>query len=163
MAFVVFDWQTTEVSCWRSLSMLQHFSKSEAFAGEALVLREISFFIFLSLIWTSDIFSHLTLKIMRIPLGTNIYYLLTNYWSFRVLLQHFDWLANQMRWLRLIRFWLVIQSNHNLETWLIKGPSLHLVGEYRFSHQPKQRSKIWIISPKIWPFYSNKWARDVMI
>ena len=41
---------------------LIQFSKSEAFAGEALVIGEISFLILLSLVWTSDIFSHLTLE-----------------------------------------------------------------------------------------------------
>ena len=44
-------------------SILLNFSESEVFAGEALVLEEISFFILLSLVWTLDLFSYLTLKI----------------------------------------------------------------------------------------------------
>ena len=42
--------------------MLLNLSESEAFAGEASVLGEISFLIFLSSGRTSDLFSHLTLK-----------------------------------------------------------------------------------------------------
>ena len=42
--FVLFERQTNEVSGWRGLN----FSESEAFAGEALVLGEISFLILLS-------------------------------------------------------------------------------------------------------------------
>ena len=38
------------------------FLESKAFAGEALTFGEISFLILLSLVQTSDIFSHLTLK-----------------------------------------------------------------------------------------------------
>ena len=38
------------------------FSKNEAFAGEALVLEEISFLILMYSVWTSDLFFHLILK-----------------------------------------------------------------------------------------------------
>ena len=60
--FVVFERQTNEVSGWCSLSMLLNFLESEAFVGETLVLGEISFRILLSLVWSLDIFSLLTLK-----------------------------------------------------------------------------------------------------
>ena len=55
--FVVFGRQINEESSWCSLSMLRNFSESKAFVGEATELGEISFFILLSSVWTSDIFS----------------------------------------------------------------------------------------------------------
>ena len=58
----MFERQTIEVFTWCSFSILFNFLESEAFAGEALVLGEISFFSLLSLVWTLDFFSHLTLK-----------------------------------------------------------------------------------------------------
>ena len=63
VAFVVFERQTIEVFSWYSPFILLHFSESEAFSGEALVLGEISVLILLSSVWTLDLFSHLTLKI----------------------------------------------------------------------------------------------------
>ena len=45
--FVLFERQANEVSGWCSLSMLLNFAKSEAFAGEVLVLGNISFLILL--------------------------------------------------------------------------------------------------------------------
>ena len=59
---VVFERQTIEVSGWWSLSIQLNFTDSEAFAGEAFVLRDIYFLILLSLVWTSDIFSPVTIK-----------------------------------------------------------------------------------------------------
>ena len=61
IAFFGFERQTNEV---RSGAVFLCYSIfwSEAFAGEALVLGEISFFILLSSVWTLDIVSLLTLK-----------------------------------------------------------------------------------------------------
>ena len=98
--FVVFKRQTNVLSGCCSLSTLFNFSESEAFAGEALALGDISFLILLSLVWTSDIFSLLTLKtciLWRIPLRTNIADWLTNHRLFRILLILFDWSTNQIR------------------------------------------------------------------
>ena len=62
VTFVMFERQTIEVFCWSIFSILYSIWESETFAGEALVLGDISFLILFSLIWTSDLFSHLTLK-----------------------------------------------------------------------------------------------------
>ena len=62
MLLLLFERQTIELFGWCSFSILFNFSEYEAFAGEALVLGEISFLILLSLVWTSDLFSLLTLK-----------------------------------------------------------------------------------------------------
>ena len=63
VAFVVFERQTIEVFDWCSFFFISfNFSESEAFVGEVLVLGEISFPILLSLVWASDLLSHLTLK-----------------------------------------------------------------------------------------------------
>ena len=59
----MFERQTIEVFGWCRFSILFNFSESEAFAGEALIFGEASILILLSLVWTSDLFSHLTLKI----------------------------------------------------------------------------------------------------
>ena len=56
VAFVVFEKQLTEAFGWCSFSILFNLWEREAFAGE------ISFLILLSLIWTLDLFSHVTLK-----------------------------------------------------------------------------------------------------
>ena len=58
VTFVVFERQTIEVFVWCSFSILFNFSEKEAFAGETFVLGEITFLIFLFLVWTSDLFSH---------------------------------------------------------------------------------------------------------
>ena len=50
VAFVVFDRETIDVFGWCSFSILFIFSESESFAGEAIVLGEISFLILLSLV-----------------------------------------------------------------------------------------------------------------
>ena len=60
--FVVFERQKNEVSGWSGHSMVLNFSESEALAGETQALGEISFLILLSLVWTSDLFSHFTIK-----------------------------------------------------------------------------------------------------
>ena len=140
----VFERQTMEVFGWYSFSILFNFLVCEAFAGEALVLSEISFLILLSLVWTSDLFSHLTPKIfifIEDSPGN----------------QHSQ-LANQSQIIlyTLITFQLVSQSNglfyvcrkcipstcqilsgHPIKSqyrdWLIKDPSPCLVGEYFFS------------------------------
>ena len=59
---VVIKRQTNEVSDWYDISMLLNFSEDEVFPGKRSVLQEISFLIFLSAVWTSDIFSILTRK-----------------------------------------------------------------------------------------------------
>ena len=99
MEIVAFERLTNEVFGWCSLSVLLSFLESEAFAVEALVLREVSLLILLSSVWTSDMFSHLTPKYLflwRIPLGTNIPNRLTTHRLFYILLPLFDWSANQM-------------------------------------------------------------------
>ena len=158
--FVVFERQTIEVFDWCSRSIVFNFSESEAFDGVVLVLGDMSFLIILSFVWTSDLFSRLTLKI-------SIFYRcfswekkkisdwLTNRRSFRILLIPFDASANQIHpstsvgrvSLRGIRFWLVIQLNHNIDTWLIKGLSPRFVGEILFSLQPKQKTTTWSFNP----------------
>ena len=61
VAFVVFERQTIEEFDWYSFSIIFNFSESEAFAGEALVLGEISY----SLVFGMDIESFLS-KLGRI-------------------------------------------------------------------------------------------------
>ena len=99
VTFVVFERQIIKVFGWSSFSILLNFSKSEAFARQALILGEISFLIFLYLIWTLDSFSYLTLK-------TSIF------------IEDFprnkhSWLANQSHIIlyTFTTFWLVGQSN----------------------------------------------------
>ena len=58
----MFERQTIEVFGSHSFSILFNFLESEAFSEKAFVLGEISFLILLSLVWTSDFFSHLILK-----------------------------------------------------------------------------------------------------
>ena len=91
--------QTNEVSKRCRFYRLISFSESEAFAVEALVLQKISFLIFLYSVWTSDIFSLLTLK-------TSIF---TEDFPGN---KHF-WLANQSQIISYssITFLLVNQSN----------------------------------------------------
>ena len=88
--------------CWRGFS-----SRRDFFSN------------ILSLVWTSDVFSHLTLKhlfLYWISLRTSNPDWLTNHRSFCKLLLLLDWSSNQMCWsmsvgkvyLPFIRFWLVI-------------------------------------------------------
>ena len=49
-------------------------------------------------------------------------------------------------------------SNFNIGAWLSKGPSQHLLGECLYSQWQKQKSKIWLIYPKIRRSNSNRWA-----
>ena len=96
----VFEVQTNELSGLFSLFMLLNFSESKVFAGEVLVLAEISFFY--SLVWILDIFSLLSLKIfiffIKDNIQTNNSYWLTNYRWFRIIPPLFDKSANQMLW-----------------------------------------------------------------
>ena len=137
-ALVVFEWQTIEVHGWCSLFMVLNFSESEAFAGEALVLGDISFLDFSSVL-TSDIYSLLILKTCIFTKNScgNKYSRLAN----RSEIISYSCSANQMcrsmtvRTVSLphIRFFLLVsQSNINIGTYLIKGPRLHLLGEYIF-------------------------------
>ena len=48
MSLLLYLRQTNEVSGWCGLCMSLNFSESEIFAGEELVLGEISFLIFMS-------------------------------------------------------------------------------------------------------------------
>ena len=138
----VFDRPTIEVFGWCILSMLFSFLENKAFAGEALVLGEISFLIYLSSVWTSDIFSLLTSNMYSyrgfpweeaFPIGKPI----TNHFIF---LYYF--LNGQPIKYADLYLWeeypfhvrLVIQSNHNIGACLIMSPSLYHVREYLFSH-----------------------------
>ena len=74
---------------------------------------------------------------------------ITNHRPFRILQLLFYKSANQMRWstslgrlsLPRIRFWLVIQSNHNIRAWLIKDPCPLLVGWVSLFTWTKTKSK----------------------
>ena len=140
----MFERQTIEVFDWCSFTLLFTFSESKAFAGEALVLGGISFLIHLSLVWTSDLFSHLTLEtsIFTEDSPGSKHSWLAN--QSQIILYTFTtfWLVSQSNVLiyvggrvslPIIWFWLVIQSNHNIGVWLIKDPIPCFVGEYFFS------------------------------
>ena len=62
VAFVVFERQTIEVFRWCSFSFVFNFSENEAFAGEVLILGDISHLILLSLVKVSDLFFPLIIK-----------------------------------------------------------------------------------------------------
>ena len=73
--------------------LFSNFSLSEAFAGEVLVLGEISFLILLSLVLTSDVFKYLTLKtsvFIEDSPGNKYLDWITNHRSFRILLLIFS-------------------------------------------------------------------------
>ena len=138
-------WETEIVVFgWRSFSILFNFSE-RGFCWRGF--NSWRYFFSYSLVFGMDIGSFLLINpkniyfLLRFPLGTNIPDWLTNHRSFCILLLLFDWSGNQMCWstsmrrvsLPRIRFWLVIQSNHNIGAWLIKDPSPSLVGEYFFS------------------------------
>ena len=99
LLFVAFKRQTNEVPCWCGLSMLLRF-RTMRLLLKRLLLGEISFLL-LSLVWTSDIFSVITLKLiflLRIPMGINIHDWLTNHRSILIFPLLFDYSANQMHW-----------------------------------------------------------------
>ena len=144
--FVVFESQTIEVSGWCSFLILHIFFGEWDFCKRGFwSWRE---FFSYSHVFGMNIEYHLhfnpeNIFLLRIPLGTNIPYSLTNHRSFRISPLLFNWSANQMRWstsmgrvsLLPYRFSLVFQLNHTIWAWLIKGPKPWHVGQYIFSYQ----------------------------
>ena len=150
------------------VSIVFNFSEIEDFAGETLVLGEISFLILLSLVWTSDLFFHQILK-------TSIFIEDSSG-------KKHSRLANQSQIIlyTFTTFWLVSQSNVLI---YVCEKSILFTYQILIDHliKPQWRGLINKISQlttcgevflliltktkrsKIWSFNPNRWARDVII
>ena len=167
--FLVFERQTYEVSFY-----VTQFSETEVFAGEALVLGEISFLILLSSVWTTDIFSLLILKTSifiedspgnkhsRLANQSKIISYSTTSFRRGQPIKYADLGLWKEYPLHISDFNPI---NHNIGARLIKGAIPRLLWNYLFSHWPRQKLKVWLIYHKIWsltPTGEQVLVQDVM-
>ena len=144
-----------QLRCLTGAVFLFYFIFGEwGFSGEALVPGEISFLILLSFVFLSSNLKNIYfcrgfLREETFPNGLPITDLFVYFYFFLTgqPLKCADLCQWEVVSLPRIKFLMFIQSNHNIDVWFIKDPSLRLVGEYSFHFNQSKNQRSDLLTP----------------